>query len=324
MTNRIIVALDGSALAEISLPHALAMAKLLGAQIDLLRVVEPTESLVDGLGSVDPLIWRFKKNEAEAYLSAVRTRLEPYGIPITKTLREGRAVDQIGKQARDSGAELLIMSSVGQHQHGDPCSTFSPTVRQILDQRLISTVIVRTNTAEQALTHDLTPVQYKCVMVPLDGSRRAEATIPTANRLAQEHNARLLLVHVVGNPEMARRIPISPEDVQLARQLVERNQAEGEQYLAQLQAHLGAHVQTVLEVSDQVATTLQQVVEREGVDLMVMSAHGYSGATRWPYGSVTHRFISDGSTPLLVVQDLPFEVPEAQTIDSSYARISGR
>ena len=122
---------------------------------------------------------------------------------------------------------------------------------------------------------------------------------------------------------MARRMPLSPEDTQLARHLVERNQAEGELYLAQLQSHLPGNVRTLLQISDHVAVTLQDIVEHENIDLMILGAHGYSGVSRWPYGSITNRFISDGSTPLLVIQDLPNELPELQMTDS-YIRQSGR
>ena len=45
------------------------------------------------------------------------------------------------------------------------------------------------------------------------------------------------------------------------------------------------------------------------MDLVVISAHGYSGNAKWPYGSLTTSFIEYGTTPLLIVQDLaPGEV----------------
>lgn len=38
---------------------------------------------------------------------------------------------------------------------------------------------------------------------------------------------------------------------------------------------------------------------------VLLCAHGGSLQMRWPYGSVTTSFIEYGSTPLLIVQDLP-------------------
>jgi nucleotide-binding universal stress UspA family protein len=131
-----------------------------------------------------------------------------------------------------------------------------------------------------------------------------------ATALAQAHQAELLLVHVVSKPEMARHMPLTQEDEELMNRFVERNQEEGAKYLEQLQAHLPTDVQTHLLVSDTVAATLQRFSEQERIDLLILSAHGYSGEAKWPYGGVTNRFIADGTMPLLIVQDLPHESSE--------------
>ena len=80
-------------------------------------------------------------------------------------------------------------------------------------------------------------------------------------------------------------------------------------YFEQIQSRLPLDAQTRLLVSDNVAVTLHELVEQENVDLVVLSAHGYSGGTQWPYGSVVVNFIVYGLTPLLIMQDLsPDEV----------------
>ena len=54
-------------------------------------------------------------------------------------------------------------------------------------------------------------------------------------------------------------------------------------------------------------------MQQENVDLVVLSAHGCSGRTEWPYGSLVVNFIAYGTTPLLIVQDLsPDEVEHTQ------------
>jgi hypothetical protein len=44
-------------------------------------------------------------------------------------------------------------------------------------------------------------------------------------------------------------------------------------------------------------------VEQANADLVVLSVHGYSDGTKWLYGSMVADFISNGTTPLLIVQD---------------------
>jgi nucleotide-binding universal stress UspA family protein len=85
---------------------------------------------------------------------------------------------------------------------------------------------------------------------------------------------------------------------------------------------LTAHVQTHLLVSDNVAATIQGFSEQEQIDLLILSAHGYSGEAKWPYGGVTNRFITDGTMPLLIVQDLPHESPEIAQDDVTVRRLA--
>jgi nucleotide-binding universal stress UspA family protein len=105
----------------------------------------------------------------------------------------------------------------------------------------------------------------------------------------------------------------------MMERLVDRNRAEAYAYLSELQARVGVHVENRLQVEDSAVSTLHRLVEEEGADLVILSAHGYSGEARWPYGSVVVSFISYGTTPLIIIQDLP---PER--IELSKAEITAR
>jgi nucleotide-binding universal stress UspA family protein len=300
MLNTVLVPLDGSGLAECVLPHAVAIAKAFDAQVTLLNILEqPSESL--RMPKADPLDWYLKKTEADTYLRGVKTRLEKCNLSVKKMLIEGRAAEQIVELAHTNQADLLILSS---HD--------GSIVQQILQRTRTSTLIIRAN---QSGTAQISDLRYQRLLVPLDGSRRAGATLPMAAALAQAHQAELLLVHVVKKPEMARLMPLTHEDEELMNRFVERNREEGAKYLEHLQAHLPTHVQTHLLVSDNVAATLQGFSEQERIDLLILSAHGYSGEAKWPYGGVTNRFITDGTMPLLIVQDLPHESSETARDD---------
>jgi nucleotide-binding universal stress UspA family protein len=155
-------------------------------------------------------------------------------------------------------------------------------------------------------------MRYQRVLVPLDGSQRAEYVLPLAKRLAISHNSQLLLVHVVVKPEMPRHIPPSEEERQLVDRLTELNQTRAGEYMERLQAQISPDVETRIIVSHAPAASLQDVVVQENADLVVLSAHGYTSGTRWPYGSIALNFIAYGTTPLLIVQDLsPEELERA-------------
>jgi nucleotide-binding universal stress UspA family protein len=149
--------------------------------------------------------------------------------------------------------------------------------------------------------------------VPLDGSHRAEHVLGAAAALAELHEAELILVHVAARPTMIQRMPLNTEDAALAEQVFARNQAQANKYFEQLRGRLHPKPQTHVLVGDNVAATLHDFVNQNGVDLVLLSAHGYSGDGQWPFGSIVSSFVSFGMTPLLILQDMP-----GQTMEPTY------
>ncbi|MEO8392354.1 MAG: universal stress protein [Chloroflexota bacterium] len=305
MLDHILVPLDGSTLAECVLPHAIAIGKVFNAQITLVHVLgQPSASL--RLPKADPLDWSLKKSAANLYLNTVQARLEKDHLSVQTLLLEGGAAEKIIELAHSIQTDLLILSGYGETEVNGGGGVSSIT-QQILQRVRISTLIIRTR---QPIRENTGALHYQKLLVPLDGSQRAGSALTMAAAFAEAYQSKLLLVHVVSKPEMARYMPLSQADAELVNRFIERNQEEGSKYLEQTQAHLPSNTQTRLLVSDNVAAELQNVSEQEQIDLLVLSAHGYSGEARWPYGSITNRFITNGTIPLLIVQDLQWESSE--------------
>ncbi len=317
MFDHMLVPLDGSILCECVLSHVVALAQALDARVTLLRVLERVHTAGQA-PSVDPLDWHMRKAEAGAYLDEVVARLQQADLRVGKALLEGQAAERIAEFAKDQNADLIVLSSHG--QGGLNRWNISSVVQKTILQANISAMIVR---AYQPVTSDLTGLRYQRLLVPLDGSQRAECALPLATTLARLHESQLLLAHVVTRPEMPRHAPPTQEDIELANQLTERNRLEATRYLQQLQSRLSLDIQTHLLVSDNVAATLHELVERENADLVVLSAHGYSGVTKWPYGSVAVSFIAYGTTPLLIVQDLSQEELERTQAEMAVREYKG-
>jgi nucleotide-binding universal stress UspA family protein len=306
MFEKMIVPLDRSALAECVLPHAIAMSQALNCGIVLLHVLSIRDEMT-GRRAVDPLDWNLRKAEAETYLQGIAAQLQEAGSSVETQLLEGDAAEQISDYARHTNACLMILSSHG--QSGLTGWNVSGVVQKIIMRSYISLLIVR---AYRPVPPADTPLLYQRILMPLDGSARAECVLPIASALLRNHATQLLLAHVVQRPELPRRTPLSPEEVDLVERLVERNRAEAEVYLGTVQARFeGEDVEVRLVVVDQVARALEDLAAHEEVDLVLLAAHGYSGESRWPYGSVVANFIAYGSAPLLVVQDVPADRAEA-------------
>lgn len=300
MFDHVLLPLDGSPLAECVLPHAVALAQAFGARITLLRVLAPPDD-DDECGSpfIDPVVWSVRRQAAESYLVRAAERLQDLALTINYVLLEGPPAQRVVEFAWDNDVDLIILSSHG--RSGLSRWNVSSVVQKILNLANLSVLIVRAYSSQPTA---LTGLRYRSMLVPVDGSSRAECALAAAGVLAREHQAQLTLVHAIERPTFPRRAPLSQEDVELVELLVERNREAAEEYLRDLIAVVPGDARSQLLVSADGATSLHELVETGETDLVVMSAHGRSGKNRWPFGSLTTSFIQYGGTPLLIVQDL--------------------
>ncbi len=298
MFERILVPLDGSPLAECVLPHAVALSRAFDAELMLLRVLESPQA-AESSRSTDLLDWHIRQAEAASYLDDVRARLEEMGLNVDQEILAGRPAERITAFAREKEVGLIILSSHG--RSGLSGWNISGVVQKIILQACMPVMIVR---AYQSTRHDWDGLRYGRLMIPFDCSKRAEYVLPLATTLARFHESELMLAYAVCRPDMPSYAPPSQEETELAERLVAHNQKAAQQCLKQIKDQLSVPVQIRVEVGDSALTTLQDLVARESVDLVLLCAHGHSGGSKWPYGSVALSFIAYGTTPLLIVQDL--------------------
>lgn len=302
MFERIMLPLDGSTLAECVLPHAVALSRATNAQLVLVCVVEPAPK--QGPAATDPLHWHLLKAETRAYLDEIAKRLGRLDLPVEAVQLEGPAAERIVEYARDNEVDLILLSSHG--RSGLTGWNVSSVVQKVILRANRSVMIVRAYEAGEVGLESLT---YRRILVPLDGSRRAEYVLPVVSALARYAGAELMLATAIARPEMPRRSPLSAEDAELAERVVERNREEAEKYHEQLGTWLTSDkVTSRLLVGDSAITLLHRLAVEEAVDLVALSAHGYSGDVHRPYGSLVTSFIVYGSSPLLIIQDLPADL----------------
>jgi nucleotide-binding universal stress UspA family protein len=299
MFERILAPLDGSGLAECILPHLLAMIQAYEADVSLVRVLELDEPDEEAQ-AVSPLDWELNRAEAESYLSAVADRLaQDIAARPKRIVDEGLPAQRIIELAADRSADLIMLSSHG--RSGLSRWNVNSVVHKILQQANRSTFVAR---AYHATSGELTPARYRRIFVPLDGSRRAECVLSTAETLARHHGATLLIGHIVRRPSLPTQVPPTDEDRALVERYVERGRELGQSYLEQLRSRLSLSFEGQVEVDDDISESLHRLAEDGEMDLVILSAHGQSGKSRWPFGSITTSFIEYGSTPLLIIQDM--------------------
>ena len=305
MFDTILVPLDGSQLADCVLPHAVAIARSFDAEVTLLRMLEKNQAGTSAQ-LFDLLNWQINKTRAGLYLEKAKVQFQESNIRTRTKVLEGLVAEGITEYAKNQGVKLIVLSSHG--GNGLTQWGISSITQKIILSAQTSLLIVRAH-QYSAYSGELseTPA-YRHILVPLDGSQRAENVLPIITQLAQFHQSQIHLAQVVQTPEMARQMPPVREDIELSNRVVARNREEAERYLEQLKSRSyleGIAVQTHLITSDNAAVALHQVVEQEHIDMVALSAHGYSGNHQWPYGSMVNNFIMYGKVPLLIVQDLP-------------------
>ena len=304
MFDPILVPLDGSQLAECVLPHAAAFAHSFDAELTLLRILEKNQTGASAQ-LFDLLNWQIQKTKATLYMEEIKARFKESNIRARTIILEGLVTEGITGYAQNAGVKLIILSSHG--RHGLTQWGISSITQKIILSAPTSILIVRAHQQDSLAELSTIPL-YQRILVPLDGSQRAEHVLPIITQLARVHQPKIHLVHVVQTPEMARQMPPAREDIDLSNRIVARNREEAGHYLEQVKSRSylqGITVQTHLVTSDHTAAALHQVVEREHIDMVIFSAHGYSGKHQWPYGSVVNNFILYGEVSLLIVQDLP-------------------
>jgi nucleotide-binding universal stress UspA family protein len=307
MLNPILVPLDGSQLAECVLPHAVAIARAFDAQVKLLCILEKHQ-VSTSAQLFDLLNWQIKKTKTSLYLEKTKTRFQESGLQAQVTVEEGLVAEEITKIAQSQRVKLIVLSSHG--KNGLTPWGISSTSQKIILSAPTSVFIVRANQPQDDNALSETPL-YQRILVPLDGSQRAENVLPIITQLARFHQAKIHLVQVIQTPELARQMPLTGEDIDLSNRLVARNQQEARLYLEQVKSRSyleGISVQTHLITSHNAAAELHQLVDLEQINLVALSAHGYSGNHQWPYGSMANNFMLYGKSHLMIIQDLPAKI----------------
>jgi nucleotide-binding universal stress UspA family protein len=136
-------------------------------------------------------------------------------------------------------------------------------------------------------------------------------------------NAKLVLAAVIKPPELPIPEPYPVEIAQLSEQLVQVSRRTVRNYLNEMTERLPVESETCVVESNSVASAIQGLAEQEDIDLVVLSAHGYTGQSTWPYGNVARNYMEHGTKPVLVIQDIPRSEVQP-TVAETTAEESGR
>ncbi len=143
---------------------------------------------------------------------------------------------------------------------------------------------------------------YQSILVPLDGSLRAEAILPHVQALAACTGARVILLQVIEpGPIMA-----DPQEMHIRAYFEElgRRTEQARSYLERQREALhasGLRVDTLV-VQGSVVESIIAMAGQQDADLIAMASHGRGGLARVFYGSVAAGVLQRIDRPLLLIR----------------------
>ncbi|GCE06521.1 universal stress protein [Dictyobacter aurantiacus] len=137
---------------------------------------------------------------------------------------------------------------------------------------------------------------FKHILVPLDGSVRAEQAIPVAARIARLHHSALVLLESI-NPMDEMGLATLPREHLLIdmENLYLQNIARSPEVA-------GLEIITLARIGLP-AEQILLAARAYAIDLVVMCSHGRTGLKRWTMGSIAQKITRTSPAPVLVLQE---------------------
>jgi len=271
--RRILIALDGSRNAERILP-------LLRPVLSRLQATAVLTHVLPGSGGPEAA--------SRAYLRLVTRRLESRRIDVETALPKGDPALAVLRTAERADVDLIAMTTHGR----------GAWARWTMGS--VAHKVLRSSPHPVLLARSMSPPtpDVRRILVPLDGSRRAEAALPHAAALARVFDAEILLLYVAPPPGIEARNS-------KFRRWVRTETARLEARLGALRASLSPlRVRTAVDEGDAALRIVKRAEQLPGT-LIAISSHGRTGIRRWTLGSVAEKVLHRTPAPMLIVKSFP-------------------
>ena len=307
--ERILVPLDGSSVAERVLPFVAEFASKMDGQVTLLTACS----------AGDPL-----KHTFDSYLGVKTEQLRSQGIKVKSAIVHGDPAEGILDYAEANGAGLIAVCTHG--EGGASRWPLGSIAHKVVLRSHVPVLLVRSD-------GDITPLskdKYK-VLVTLDGSPVSESILPYVEGIATGAQCEVLLLRIaepfrlvrVGTYATGFRARQYERD---QRDMIDKAKKAALLYLGEREKSLcGKNIPTeVACFLGKPAESILQCAEDLKADMIALATHGFSGISRWAFGSVASRVVEGASQPVLLVRPpLPGPVQRQPIAEDDSERESG-
>ncbi len=289
--RNVLIPIDFSKPSLEAIEFALPLLKQFGAELHLVHVFEPDDSLAStaALPLVVPLL-----QVGDRVRRHLKDLARKYSVPLRREnihARRGRPFEEICRLAREREIDLIVTATRG--NTGLKHLALGSTAERVVRYAPCPVVVVRSGNRK-------TKVDFRKIMVPIDFSACSMKGLDYAKALAKEFGASLILLHsvhlqyFVSNDEYARY------DMPLLMQQSEKAAREQMRELMGKTDWEGIQVQPSLQIGhagDQICARAKDC----DADLIVTSTHGTTGLKHILIGSTAEYVVRHASCPVLVV-----------------------
>jgi nucleotide-binding universal stress UspA family protein len=320
MVKRILVPLDGSALAERAIPVAARIVRASAGSILFLRVVSTASEFGVYMNQPSVLMQEAIEEDlatATEYLTKITKSKLLAGIEMDVGIFTGSAALQILDVARTRQVDLIVMCSHG--ETGIKRWVMGSVAHKVIRHSPVPVLVLRDNGDKSATLCSEELGRPLRVLATLDGSPLSETVlepiVQLATKLVLPDQAHLNLLRVLDQPN---RYGGWRSQTHIDSKMVEQARLKTEEYMSLVADRLRASMEdipnlvvtTSVKFEMDVPGTIIKVAEHGdegeenigGYDLVAMATHGRGGIPRWAMGSATERVLDGTRLPLLVVR----------------------
>ena len=292
MIKNILCAIDRSPSSRQAFGYAIALAKWQSARLNLLEVIEEAPPPGVSRALTSDGLPNETRRALERDLRRVLTARRASDVKVEISLRNGNVVQEILAQAKTSRPDLMVIGSHG--RGGIQRLVLGSVAEKVL--RLATCPVLTVRRGVRLVRRSRSP--FATILCPTDFSAAANKAVAYAKRLAQEADAKLILMTAV---EWPFGDEVTSGAVAELQKSIASNASDALTRLLPRPASNGPRAQAIVAVG-KASAAIVKVARARSVDLIVMGVSGRGALDVAILGSTTHHVIREGAWPVLTVR----------------------
>jgi nucleotide-binding universal stress UspA family protein len=291
MIRKLLCAIDRSPSSLQALGYAIALARWQSARLNLLEVVEEAPPPGVSRAPKSDGVPNETRTALERDLRRVLTARRASDVKVEILMRKGKVVQEILAQAKASRPDLVVIGSHG--RGGVQRLVLGSVAEKVL--RLATCPVLTVRSGVRLARRSRSP--FETILCPTDFSAAANRAVAYAKRLAEEANAKLILMSAVEWP--FGEAVMSGAVAELQKSI----ESDASEALTRLlpRAGNGPRAQAIVAIG-KASAAIVKVARARSVDLIVMGVSGRGALDVALLGSTTHHVIREGAWPVLTVR----------------------